>query len=631
MAFDPDKYLAAKAQPAAGGFNPDAYLADKSGGAQEFDTVVQEMHPDISTVDRLGLKNFSQDDQGQVDFLKNKGFDSKLSSTGQVLVRKPGEQAYKVLDPDNGALETIGGLLALRPEAWRDLGDIGYDAVSGLGTGAATGAAGVAGAAAGGVGAIPAAVAAGAGSSAAFEGLRQLAGNYLGYAKGADLGNLAAATIAGGVSPMLLGTGASSKAIAKAGIDAASQRGALGLVRDNIAKPALAKVGGVLSGTSSSSLNTLAKHFPKFEKTVKNPEGVLDLIEEAGKDTSKAFAKAKTTAWNEFQSALGEYGDEATVDLAPLKARWQQAIQMAEEKARSGTDADQELLSRLSGAYNHFLKSNVPEVTPGGVTRTFDALGNAVEVPVPSATKIVRKDLERLSPKQAVELERKLGELADFQNIDNRAVTQTNRLSGQSADDMALKTIAADLKRTLGESVEAVLPENAIPAKRRYGQLKDLEADVEALTKNPRMAFTNLRNADVSSNITNLQQFRKIDRLVGTRLEDAAKFAETIDLFGPGRKSWFHGGVGKNIPAAAAGGLLGAYAGRRGGEGSGYTGGIVGMGTGLLLGGPGAMRNYVKYGIKAGNLNKALAPLRVGAGKEIIEDSPWLQMRRSGN
>lgn len=610
------------------------------------DQIIQEMHPDISFADRAIAKNFANDEEGQVKYLKGKypGLDIKLSPDRQVLARKPGETAYKTLDPNNGVLESLN---PFRAETWKDLADVGYDALSGAGTTAASGAAGLAGAAAGGIGALPAAALVGSAASTSLEGLRQLAGNALGVNDGADYANLAAAAGSGALAPVLLGTGAGTKAIAnealKTGLQgpelqaalkelANSQRGVVGMGVDKFVKPGLAKVGGLLSGTSDSSLNVLGKNLPKFDQMTKSPTGVLDFIDNTGKSVDGKFAKAKASAWSEFQNAIGDRNDEASVDLAPLKEKFQAAIADAKDRAKTGTDASKDLVNRLESAYDNHLRYDATEKVPITVNKStgLDEYGRENIQPVTEMVdQPVRKELDKLSPKQAVDLEKQLSELAGFNNLDSRQVTGNRFSNGMSADDKHLQMVAGDLKKTLGSSIEQVLPSNAIPAKRRYGELLNLQKSIEALTGNPRQAFTNLRNADVSSNITNMQQFRKIDDAIGTNLVNRAKLAEAVDLFGPGRKSWFHGGHMSKVPAAAAGGLAGAYLGSD--SGSRYPGILAGSGLGLLLGGPTAMKTYIRAGIKGGALNQALAPLRVGAGKALINEginsSPWANMR----
>ena len=104
--------------------------------------VKQEMHPDLTFGDRFVIKNFGTDPESTTKFLKQRHGDNLLVTHkgGQVLVRRPDEQQWSVLDPEGFDLQ--------------DITDVGYDVASGIGSGAATAAAGLgAGAATGGFGA----------------------------------------------------------------------------------------------------------------------------------------------------------------------------------------------------------------------------------------------------------------------------------------------------------------------------------------------------------------------------------------------------------------------------------------------------------------------------------------------
>lgn len=631
-------------------------LRSKRGLTSGGDTVVQEMHPDLGAVNRALVKNFGNDDKASVAYLQKEypGLEVKQSGSGQIIARRPGEKEFRTLDPENGVLESLN---PFRAETWRDLADAGTDIATGVGTGVASAAGGIAGAfGSAGIGAVPAAMASGAAAGAGLEGLRQLAGGALGINREANVGDIALSGFAGAASPLLLGTGGQvgkglfaegakalgQKAGARLGVKAigdetaqTAQRGLLGLGRDTLLKPAATKIGGLMSGTGADALKTLSQRFPQFEQVAKSRTGVIDFLDDTGDVVNQRFKAARDQAWSEFTDAIGDYGDEATVDLGPLKARWQAAIAEAENRAATGTKASRELLDRLTGAYDEVLRHDVveeiPEVAMKG-TGLLDASGNQIMMPASEVSKrTVRKDLDVLSPKHAVELEKKLAELANYERIDSRAMVAGRTRPADTADDKHLMMIAGDLKRTLGQSVEAVLPENAIPAKRRYGKLLELEKDLDVLTGNDRQAFTNLRNADVRSNITNMQQFRRIDDAIGTDLEARAKFAEILDLFGPGRKSFFQGGGWKDrIPAGVAGAALGGYLQRDQGAGGSLQGGFIGGALGGLLGSPGSMRNFIKYGLKAGRGYRQIAPLGTGLGKEVYEEnaSPWGKLRR---
>lgn len=216
----------------------EALLAGSQGpadsAAMPVEDVVQEQHPDISVSDRLLLKNFGGSDQETLGFLSKKGLETSTGPDGQIIVRKPGEKQWKVLDPEGWSANTSP------TEVLKDLGDVGYDVTQGAVQTIGSAAAGLAGgAASGGIGAVPSAMAAGAGIGGAAEGLRQALGNMAGVRQGADYKDLALQTGLGALGPALFGTGAGK------GAQAAymSGRGALASAMP-FAKPAGQKLSG---------------------------------------------------------------------------------------------------------------------------------------------------------------------------------------------------------------------------------------------------------------------------------------------------------------------------------------------------------------------------------------------------
>lgn len=593
--------------------------------------VVQEMHPAFTTADRLLVKNLSNDDQASVDYLRRQhpDLEVKLGTDNQILARGRGEKDYRVLDPNKGFFSTLMDPM----EALRDVGDVGYDIASGIGTSAATAAGGLAGAAAGGVGAIPAAMGAGAAASTGLEGLRQLAGGAFGINKEADLVGLGAAGAAGALSPLLLGTGAAKGAIKstaeKLGTSAfdvaKSQRGVLGIGVDKAVKPAAAKLGGFMSGTSSDALKTLGSRFDEFSDFTK-AGNLRKFLNETGEEIDTAFKTAKDDAYANYDRALGAYADEPIVSVEGVKNGFKREIQQARQRvlAGKGTEASKEFLGKLEEAYQRLFTYDdvVPE------TQMVRNPANPFEmIPEQVGETAVKKEITKLSPRAALDLERQLSDLANLQAINPKAVTG-NRFSGSmTADEKKLQMIAGNLKKQLSQTMETVLPKNAVQAKQKVSSLLDLQAEIDALMTSGRQSFTNLKNSGVASNRYVKELFGEVDKTIGTDLQGRAALSEAADLFGPGRKTfWYNMGKGQ-IPGALLGGLAGAQIGRQ--DGASGTGFLVGSGAGYILSNPTMMREYIRAGIKAGNLNQALAPLRVGAGKEILEEqvSPWLNAR----
>lgn len=615
--------------------------------------LVQEMHPDFTMADRFVAKNFTNNNEAAVNYLQHRHPNLEIAvddSTGQIKARaRDGKDggAYRVLDPDKGLL---GNLNPTDPEFYRDMADVAYDVPSGLATGLATAAGGIAGAAAGAptvIGAAPAALAgasaAGGAMSGGLELLRQKLGNALGVDQNTDWKQAGIATGAGAISPLLFGTGGqvagklggamlgdSLAPAARATLQQA-QRGAIGYGADTVAKPALAKLGGFLSGAGDEPLTTLGKNYQQIEQLRNAPEGVLQFIDDTGKNVDTKFQEAKKGAWDEFQNAVGAAGDAKTVDLDPVKERFKAAIRAAEQSAKgtNNTEASAELPDKLKTLYQRYFVHDATEKVPQTVmqdTGILDAAGKPIMKEATTVTsQATRKELDSLSPKAALNLDRQLSDMADFQSLNASQVTGNRFSAGASAEDKKIANLGAELKKALGMQIDEVVPETALPARRRYGELANLENDINRLTQNPRQAFTNLRNADVSSNLTNKQLFHKVDRIVGTDLTQRAKIASATELFGPGRKSIFSGDLMRRMPAALAGGALGvAASGEMNTNRS--VGGLGGMLLGGILGGPAAMRQYIKAGLNLGAANQALGPVRAGLGQEEVKNA-WMGMK----
>ena len=162
-----------------------AKRANKDGSPQ----FVEEA-ADISFGDRFKVKSFANSTKDQANYLKQQYPDYDIKDfNDRVLVRKPNESKYKVLDPDADGFDGFG-------ELGKDIADIAVDTGLGAIEGVAAGAAGLA---TGGVGAIPTAMA----SAAALESARQGVGQMMGINKDLDYGNIGVAGAISGVVPAL--------------------------------------------------------------------------------------------------------------------------------------------------------------------------------------------------------------------------------------------------------------------------------------------------------------------------------------------------------------------------------------------------------------------------------------------
>jgi len=335
--FDPRAHIQKKL--AAKGFDPKAYIQQKLGSAPVSEKdIIQETHPDVSVKDRLIVKNFSNDPDQAVEYLKNQYPDKDIKfQGGNYLIKDKKAQAYNVLDPDTGFFSS--DMLA-------DAGDIAYDTVAGIGSGLATTAGALGGAVTtGGVGAVPGAMAASGASSAALEALRQYIGKQAGVNKEIKGGDVALSGGVGLAAPLVFGAGAPAKtavkmltedAVRKAAVEGTQalteaqvkeqlknySRGLIGRAYDTTKGTVLPKIGEFVNSTPAQTIKTYAERMPEVEQLEK--EGVTGLIDNIQSkvvgDLGGMKRKAGETLGQEIDKAGGK------VNIAGVKQLFKDQI-----------------------------------------------------------------------------------------------------------------------------------------------------------------------------------------------------------------------------------------------------------------------------------------------------------------
>lgn len=169
----------------------------------------EEMHPDISFMDRAVVKNFGQGTESSAKYLQEKHPNLDIKPFGdRVLIKDKNASEWKVLDPDTGFFSK---------DILNDAGDIVYDIGSGIAQGAAL---------AGGtlVGTPLTGIAANAATGAASEALRQGLGKAIGIDNKLDQGVKDTLTVGAisGLAPSavkgLVKTALAAKKAAKGGV-----------------------------------------------------------------------------------------------------------------------------------------------------------------------------------------------------------------------------------------------------------------------------------------------------------------------------------------------------------------------------------------------------------------------------
>lgn len=275
---------------------------------------VEEGHPDVSFETRFLYKNLGVAEDDAFNFLQKQHPDLqfKKDREGDILVRggSSGEQ-WMYLDPPGFDLQ--------------DITDVAYDIPAGLAEGAASALGGIGGGIAGsgvpfvgtGIGAIGGASAAGGLTGRYLEKGRQALGRWAGVSQAEDPSRINQATAFGAAAPLLLGTGAGAKQIAKyAGPDlladltkreALEQAQRAPIAR---AKGLLPKLGEATSGVPEEAIRFASKNVKEIQaaKEAAKEGGVdlagADVVQNTRQRIQDALEQKDLLVKNEFSAAL---------------------------------------------------------------------------------------------------------------------------------------------------------------------------------------------------------------------------------------------------------------------------------------------------------------------------------------
>lgn len=676
--FDPDAYLAKKSG-ASDGFDPNAYLAAK-GYSDDSAEIVEEMHPDLSTVDRLKVKNFGGSGPEAVGYLqkKNPGLQFRVDDiTKEILAKKPEEGQWRKLDPDTGFFST---------DFLRDAGDVAFDVLGGIGTSAATAAGGMAGAAAGGVGALPAAAAAGSASSTGIEALRQLVGQGLGVSSGLDPSNLAGAAVMGGLSPVLFGTGATAsqaalrtggqtlkalnpfagaqqglKNLGSAAADTliskapmlpeglrqqllaklpgvvqpnvdetakallASQRGVPGRVWDSTVAKHAPAVGEWASGIHRDIISTFADDPAKIEKM--GEQSAKELVNTVVDDVTEKVARRYNKIGQDLD-AVYAIGDEAFRG-APPELRGDLSVSVG-----SVLEPLSDLKREITATKEAGLDTAATEAELGAIE---DVLGRFFK----------GGELEDLPASVAFRLKKQLDTLASYSKkpgvfghetggmpLASQEMTLAVREMQQRINDELVKVTgnAFKLEPALAQRFPELSGDPNIlrTLNAQWAQMRgEVQPFVRELLRNDHAAFRNLTNLSNRGNAVKLDDAKILDQLLGTDIAKGSKELGAVKAFTdpPWMAASSMGTTSTSRTSAMSDILEGAgyWAGANSGLGQGGAGiGKVAAGAlGSTVGSPAALKNYMKANAAGRNANRHLVNSGLRPAQQIL---PWLHM-----
>jgi hypothetical protein len=577
----------------------DAMLsAQESIGKPKKDTgaiQVSNEESEIGALDRLAVKNFGGSIPEQVDFLKkrNPGLEIK-EYQGEIIAKKPQDPVWKKLDPS--------GVTSAK-EAFLDLGDIGYDVLSGAGSSVAGAAGAVPGALFGfGAGGLATGAAASGAASAGLETVKQAIGKALGTRKQFEGKDIAISGALGGITTGLLGAGASKKLIEQAASKPKVVENTLKKIMETVpadladeTKKQMTKElieegqKGVLGGFAKNVLSKWSG-IPK-EELVKAtnlvPAKTIQNLADSGLNlnTAKKYTNLELADVLE-REGMQELGDVAIQNVIPVINRAKQETSTALKNAFSASD-QVETLQKFSEPLRA-LRDKIQ-------TRAAETGTDVYESQIKELDKYLgyfgqEGQATPVKPDFIFDLKNQIADLVDYSKSPAAALKEgpvTKQLQG------ALK----DTERQMATYLDDVLKDSDKGLRQQYKEHLDYS----------RYLFPKFKDEDTAiKTVSNLDSLRSPTlRRVIDKFENKYKEADIIPLadlsstwryFGrPAKEPIGGGGSVKVLRGGGVGASLGYLGGLLSGiPGGGAAGAAIGGGLGSLASSPAAIKGVLQ-------------------------------------
>lgn len=539
--------------------------------AQGADTIEDVMHPDISVKDRAIYKNFTVDPAQGYNYMQQKypDLEFKAGKSGDMLIKGRDEAAWKKLDPSGFDMQ--------------DISDVAYDVPAALAEGAATAAGGIGGfLLGGGIGAVPGAMAAGAAAGAGTEGLRQYIGNEMGVADDYDGGMIGTNAAFGGVSPLLMGTGAGLKQVGKA----AAKKGLSG----DVAKEMMKSQSGLLRKGAGKTLDYVAPRVGAFASGYEK-----EALQKLGKMVDSGAMN--TDPSQIARNTVDELGKAMKAQKADLSGRFGQALGDLDVPVNVGK-LEQPLLD-LVDEYKKKALREVPDFEAqlaNGVIPENSAVANYLHV-----QKSVKPHLKGARTLKGGEIVDYLDDLNDLTLIRKGGDT-----SKKSKVDQRLIAVSKQVAGNVNRNLDLTPSGKAFKAiKKEYNEFYDTEDLVQKYFKDPTKAQSTMQNLGSPKNAVRKSDVEILEKTLGVGLKDASDQMFVLSEFmKPKNASKFLGGTSatsRDIGLATAGGAGGYYLGQKT-DMSPFMSAIIGAGLGRYSGSPAMMRRMAELGKKGRNV-----------------------------
>jgi hypothetical protein len=595
---------------------------DFGGNLPDGSMFEESAHPDIAASDRLIVKNFSKDEETTENYLKSRYPSMEFQrNDGRLFVKNKNEKIYKALDPDNMSLKGVASYLTNPSELLSDIGDIGYDVGAGV---AEAGASALAGAAAlpatGGAGSIPAAMAAGGATGSGLEYLRQKAGQILGLPQETDLGQVGVAGAAGAISPLLFGTGAGAKEVAKSlgknateealEAGAKSQRGVVSRVYDGMSETVFPKAAEVVTGVPASATQTLGKNLTTIDEM--GEEGILGYAETVHERLVDGLASIKNTTGKNLEAAID--GAKQKVDVTGVKQEFRNLIDAIKKKGAQNQET-QAVLAGLEEQYNQLFKYSKPKMRLNA-DGTMEQIGETlVDMP------------DKISATNAFSLQDQLRDVAKLSRL-NTGTKSRLPDAATSADKKAMET-AREAYKKLNSEFERVTGGISSKLKDEYKNLSALQTQLAPAFKDAGTTFNTLSNLGSKRRRPLFETLERLQKNYGVDLVTPAKELEAFSYYGKPSLDAISGGgttsTSRTIPLSVASGIAGGWLGSREG---GFVGGTAGSIVGTILGAKAASPAMVKALVRGGKFVDDKVTKKLPKAKNVnrAANSAWLMM-----
>lgn len=535
--------------------------------------ITQEMHPDLGHIERLLVKNFSNNPGATMDYLKERHPDLQFHQMkNQLLVKRPDETQWKVLDPENMPITGkagFSGYLTHPGEALQDVGDQAFN----LGAGALQAGAATAGAAGGGAlgalggpaapatipaGAIAGGMAASGGAGAGLEALRQGIGRVLGINKEINPTDIKMQGAIGALMPPLVGTGAS--------------KGLLGALYRGSADSLYPKLASAASGISSDTIKALKAHLPEISEM--GQTGVMPFVQDWHSRLLSGYNGLKQKVGGALEKAIGESGEK--VSLAPVKAPIKAALVEAQKKFEEFPNQyNQQAVEDLQSHYDDLFTQKIK-----------DAEGDVVKKEIP----------DEILPSTLFDIQDHLKDASQAGSI--KGGLNPRYGAGASKADKAVADTVLDAYKAANQELDRATSGLSTELKDQYRALSRTREVLAPLFSSPEKAYSTLSNLDKQAKQPIFETLKGLEAQGIPLLQDAKKLQAYNVFHQPAALP--QSGLGttstsRSIPLQTLGGTLGALLGYKVGHGYGpaAVGGILGSKAGGYLGSPAMVKNSV--------------------------------------